>query len=253
MNFDDFDAQMRRFETSLDQIIPAGTHIVARLDGRGFTKLTKIQMEFERPFDERFHALMTRTVEHLMGCGFRITFAYTQSDEISLLFERDDQTFGRNARKLTSVLAGEASAAFSIALGQPAAFDCRLCPLPAIADVIDYFRWRSADAYRNALSAHCYWLLREQRHSGKAADAAISGMAQVKKIAYLADHQIDFAGQPRWQWAGSGFVSETYEIDGHNPVTNETVKASRRRVVRLEETPVDAAIDALIFKLLGRE
>ncbi len=253
MNFDDFDAQMRRFETSLDQIIPVGTYIVARLDGRGFARLTKIRMEFEQPFDERFHTLMTRTVEHLMGCGFRTAYAHTQSDEISLLFERDDQTFGRNVRKINSVLAGEASAAFSIALGQPAVFDCRLCPLPAIGDVIDYFRWRSADAYRNTLSAHCYWLLRKQGYSGKAADAALSGMAQTEKIACLADHQIDFAGQPRWQWAGSGFVWETHEIDGRNPVTNETVKASRRRVVRLEETPVDAGIDALILKLVDGE
>ena len=253
MNFDDLDAQMRRFETSLDQIIPAGTHIVARLDGRGFTRLTKMQMEFERPFDERFHALMTQTAEHLMACGFRIAYAYTQSDEISLLFERDEQTFGRNVRKVNSLLAGEASASFSIALGQPVAFDCRLCPLPAIGDVIDYFRWRSADAYRNALSAHCYWLLRKQGHSGKAADAMISGMTQAEKIAFLAGHRIVFATQPGWQWAGSGFVWETYEIDGHNPVTNEAVKARRRRVARLKVTPVDAGIDALILKLAAHE
>ena len=41
MKFDDFDKKMRIYEQSLDQTILPEIFIVARLDGRSFTKLTK--------------------------------------------------------------------------------------------------------------------------------------------------------------------------------------------------------------------
>lgn len=99
--------------------------------------------------------MMAETTLHLLQCGFRIIYGYTQSDEISLLFHPSYQTFGRKLRKLNSILAGEARAKFSILLGDIAAFDCRISQLPQIGDVVDYFRWRSEDAHRNALNGHC--------------------------------------------------------------------------------------------------
>ena len=59
-----------------------------------------------------------------MDCGFRIAYGYTQSDEISLLFHSTEDAFGRKTRKLNSILAGEASAKFSLLLGDMACFDC---------------------------------------------------------------------------------------------------------------------------------
>ena len=112
MNFETLDINMRRFETSLDQVILPDLYLVVRIDGRNFTRLTKEICEFEAPFDTRFRDAMTDTVKHLMECGFRIVYGYTQSDEISLLFHPDDRTFGRKTRKINSVLAGEASAFF---------------------------------------------------------------------------------------------------------------------------------------------
>jgi tRNA(His) guanylyltransferase len=41
--------------------------------------------------------------------------------------------------KKISVLAGEASAKFSILLGDGAAFDCRISQLPQIEDIVDYY------------------------------------------------------------------------------------------------------------------
>ena len=54
MKFDDLDKQMRIYEQNLDQYIVPGMYIVARLDGRSFTKLTHEQMKFEAPFDSAF-------------------------------------------------------------------------------------------------------------------------------------------------------------------------------------------------------
>ena len=109
MKFNDFDRSMRIYEQSLDQIILPGIWIAARLDGRSFTRLTKEICQFEAPFDLRFRDLMVNTVKALMQCGFRILYGYTQSDEISLLFHMQDNTFGRKVRKINTTLAGEAS------------------------------------------------------------------------------------------------------------------------------------------------
>ena len=160
MKFDDLDTKMRCYEQSIDQHVLSDMYLVARLDGRSFSRLTKEICDFEVPFDERFRDMMVNTVKVLMDCGFRVVYGFTESDEISLLFHKDEDTFGRKVRKFNSILAGTASAAFSLQLGQVAALDCRLVPLPNLERVQDYFLWRQEDAHRNALNAHCYWMLR---------------------------------------------------------------------------------------------
>jgi hypothetical protein len=106
MRFSDLDRRMRVFETAYDHLVFPGLFMVARLDGRSFTRLTSERHQFEHPFDERFRDLMLATAEHLMICGFRVLFVHTQSDEISLLFHPKEAAFGRKLRKFNSVLAG---------------------------------------------------------------------------------------------------------------------------------------------------
>ncbi|HEU4508085.1 MAG TPA: tRNA(His) guanylyltransferase Thg1 family protein [Pyrinomonadaceae bacterium] len=165
MKFDELDRQMRVFETAHDYSVLPGIYMVARIDGRNFTRLTKEVHEFEAPFDVRMRDYMIETTAHLMNCGFKVVYGYTQSDEISLLFDPEITAFDRKLRKFNSVLAGEASAKFSLLLGDHAAFDCRISELPSVRRVCDYFRWRNEDAHRNALSAHCYWMLRKEGQS----------------------------------------------------------------------------------------
>lgn len=54
MKFDDFDKRMRVYEQSIDQYIVPGMYIVARLDGRSFTKLTREICKFEAPLTRVF-------------------------------------------------------------------------------------------------------------------------------------------------------------------------------------------------------
>ena len=170
MQFEALDRTMRVYETAHDHRVLPGLWMVARLDGRSFTRLVREVHQFEAPFDPRFRDLMVATARHLMDCGFNVIYANTHSDEISLLFHPSEDSFGRKLRKLLSILAGEASAAFSLQLGAVAAFDARISQLPSAQLVVDYFRWRAEDAHRNALNAHCYWLLRGQGLDGRAAD-----------------------------------------------------------------------------------
>jgi tRNA(His) 5'-end guanylyltransferase len=234
---DDFDARMRRYEAAHDLSALSGVFLVARLDGRGFTRLTKELYDFEAPFDLRFCEYMVSALKHLMTAGFRIVYGHTQSDEISLLFDRDDDPFDRKLRKLHSILAGEASASFSLALGGVASFDCRISQLPAEELVVDYFRWRQEDATRNALNAHCYWLLRKQGKSAREASAFLSGQSTSRKNELLFVNGTNFARLPKWQKRGVGVYRESVEKVGVNPKTGAATKTTRRQIRAEYELP----------------
>lgn len=230
MRFQELDDKMRVFETAADVCVLPGIYMVARLDGRGFTKLTK-NGTFKVPFDERFNSMMVDTTRSLMTCGFEIVYAYTESDEISLLFGLDEDLFGRKLRKFNSTLAGEASAEFSLIMGEKATFDCRISQLPTAKFVVDYFRWRNEDAARNALNSYCYWMLREKEGLSKTAATKRLLKATVsEKNELLYQLGINFNDVPSWQKRGVGLFWERYEKDAVNPMTGEEVVAERRRI-----------------------
>jgi tRNA(His) guanylyltransferase len=250
MKFDDLDAKMRVFETAADSCVLPGLYMAARIDGRSFTHLTKEIHHFEAPYDVRFRDYMVATVEHLMQCGFWVIYGYTQSDEISLLFHRDETAFERKLRKYNSILAGEASAKFSLLLGDLAAFDCRISQLPSEDLVVDYFRWRNEDAHRNALNAHCYWMLRKQGQTMNQATGAMLKLSVAAKNELLFQNGINFNDLPNWQKRGIGLYWETYEKPGLNPIRNETVVTERRRIRVDFDLPMKETYDELIRKLL---
>ena len=70
MKFDDLDKKMRVYEQSLDQVIIPDIYLIARLDGRSFTRLTKEICQFEAPFDIEFRDMMVNTVKSLMNFSF---------------------------------------------------------------------------------------------------------------------------------------------------------------------------------------
>lgn len=240
MKFDDLDMIMRTYEESLDQYIEPDKIIIARLDGRSFTKLTKETRDFKKPFDEGFRDLMVGTVMHLMkNCGFNIVRGYTESDEISLLLAPDSTQFNRKVRKLNSILAGEASAFFSLQLGIPACFDCRIIPLPDQERVDDYFSWRQEDANRNALNSWCYWTLREKGYNAADAQSLIKGKSIEEKKQLLKQYEIDFDSLPQWQRKGVNVTWVEVEKDGWNPVTQKATTAIRKELRHDLKLPED--------------
>jgi tRNA(His) guanylyltransferase len=250
MKFDDLDAKMRLYETAHDVSVLPEMYMVARIDGRSFTRLTKEVHQFKAPFDEKFRDMMVETVKHLMTCGFNIIYGYTESDEISLLFDFNETTFSRKHRKYNSILAGEASAKFSLLLGDLAAFDCRLCELPNSSLVVDYFRWRSEDALRNALNAHCYWTLRSAQFTQRQATKKIEHLSRAEKNELLFGYGINFNELPSWQKRGIGIYWEEVEKEGFNPKTNETVLTKRRQLKTDFELPMKDAYDAFIAEMI---
>lgn len=250
MKFDELDEKMRVFETAHDLCALPGLYLVARVDGRSFTRLTREVHQFDAPFDARFRDMMVATTEHLMNCGFRVIYGYTQSDEISLLFHRDENSFGRKLRKYISILAGEASATFSLLLGAHAVFDCRISQLPNAELVKDYFRWRNEDAHRNALNGHCYWMLRSEGLSVAAATKRLEGMSVAEKNELLFQHGVNFNDTPNWQKRGIGLYWETYDKAAVNPLTGQQVVANRRRIKIDYELPMRGEYSVFVLSLL---
>ena len=238
MNFDELDSKMRVYEQSLDQVLLPELYLVARLDGNRFTRLTKEVCHFEAPFDERFRDMMVDTVKALLNYGFRVVYGYTESDEISLLFHPEETTFGRKVRKFNSILAGVASATFSMNLGQEAIFDCRMVPLPTLERVQDYFLWRQEDAHRNSLNAHCYWILRKQGQSVNEATKMLEGKSVAFKNELLFQNGINYDDLPSWQKRGIGVYWDTFEKEGFNPITGKTETAERRALKTDYEIPL---------------
>jgi tRNA(His) 5'-end guanylyltransferase len=252
MKFDELDERMRVYETSMDCCVLPGIYIAARIDGRNFTTLTKDKGHFEAPFDIKFRDMMVETTKHLMNCGFKVIYGYTESDEISLLFDINIDLFGRKIRKYNSVLAGEASAKFSLLFHDIGAFDCRVCQLPNKNNVIDYFRWRNEDAHRNALNAHCYWVLRKENYNRNDATAYVCHKTFAEKNELLFSHGINFNDLPNWQKRGIGLYWDEEEKTGYNPQGQIDVKV-KRNVIKIDyELPMREEYSSFVKEILEK-
>ena len=242
---------MRHIEDKRERKASPQAYLVARLDGRAFNILTR-NLGLDKPFDSRFRDAMINTAKHVMRCGFRTAYAYIQSDEISVLFDFLDATFDRRYSKLISILAGEASAAFSLELGTRATFDCRLLELPEMAEVQAYFTWRQRDAERNCLNAHSYWALRKAGLSARVATRELSGLSRDQKKAKLRESSaVVYGSLPAWQRRGIGLYNEHYEKMGTNPLTGRQVTAQRKRIKVDMNIPWGEAHDQLVVQSAG--
>lgn len=248
MKFDDLETRMRVFETAHDHQVLPGIFMVARLDGRGFTKLVRERKKFDAPYDVRVRDMMVETTKHLMDCGFPVVYGYTQSDEISLLFRRDTDVFGRKLRKYESILAGEASARFARLLDDHAAFDSRISQLPTDSDVVDYFRWRHEDAHRNALHGHCYWLLRSQGLTDREATQRLEGKSVADRNEFLFQNGIQFNDLPAWHKRGMGLYFRDVEHVGKDGRDGSQVVTTRRRLHVDGELPLGLAYTDFVRK-----
>lgn len=246
MHSDEFEARQRAREYFHGLTVLPGVWPVLRLDGRSFSRLT--EEHFEKPFDPRFSELMVETAGALLTeLGGR--YAYTESDEISVLFDPGFHLFGRGVEKLVSVSAGIASATFTRAYGEAAHFDSRLWLGTDVTDVVDYFSWRQSDAARCALNGWCYWTLRHAGHTASQASRALEGTSTSDKNELLFRHGITFAGLPTWQRRGIGLRWESYPHTGRDPVRGVEVTSTRRRLVVDRELPMKGDYRDLVERI----
>lgn len=123
MKSSDLEAEQRAREYFHGLTVLRGAWIVIRVDGRSFSKFTA--EHFDKPFDASFSQHMTATAAALLE-ELNGLYAYTESDEISVLLPRSCEMFGRSVKKLVSVSAGIASSSFTESAQLRAHFDSRL-------------------------------------------------------------------------------------------------------------------------------
>jgi len=245
---DDLEASMRELEWFHDLRVLPATWPVIRVDGRGFTRLAE-NRKFERPFDVRFHEMMVKTAEALVA-ELHGAFAFTESDEISVLLPADTQLFNREVEKLVSVSAGIASVTFALQLGNATHFDSRVWVGPSTEHVVDYFRWRQNDAARCCLNGWCYWMLRKEGQTVNQATAALEGKSVSEKNELLFARGVNFNDLPLWQRRGVGVYWQSVEKTGVNRLTQEATVTTRRRIHVDKELPVGPDYGELLSRII---
>ena len=161
------------YENRTRYFVPRRTYTIIRLDGKVFHTYTK---KLLKPFDHYLYKDMDSAIiamlPHIQGA----VFAYTQSDEISVLvtdFATDNTSawFDGNIQKMASVSSSIITAEFNrlrlirnvygndlhgvinvMSLTTSAYFDSRVFTIPDRTEVMNYFIWRGNDCSRNSIS-----------------------------------------------------------------------------------------------------
>ncbi|MCL1905072.1 MAG: tRNA(His) guanylyltransferase Thg1 family protein [Methanomassiliicoccaceae archaeon] len=166
---DPFGDRMKTYESRNRFFMQNRTPVIVRIDGRSFHEFTK---GLERPFDEKLNMAMAETAEYLLNNTDGCVFAYTQSDEISLLlvdYQSIDSHswFDNNQQKIVSITASMATAFFNSVFRHPkkeqlATFDSRAFNIPK-EEVVNYFIWRQQDCTKNSINmlARAYFTQKE--------------------------------------------------------------------------------------------
>ncbi len=105
--------RMKEYEAAFKTVLPCRMPVLLRLDGRAFSKWVKV-IGAQRPFDNQLMDVMARTAKHLCASIQGAVFAYTQSDEISILIHNykkltSQPWFANEVQKITSISAAQAS------------------------------------------------------------------------------------------------------------------------------------------------
>ena len=220
---DELGDRMKMYEVeNTPSVMPKDKPIIARLDGRGFSRFTK---GMNRPYDTKMTNCMQRTAEHLLDhTGADIV--YTQSDEITLIWSPPKQGeiwFGGKLQKMVSNLASQATLNFNQQirrigeewehgffeyLKRNPTFDARVWFVPSFTEAANVLWWREKDASRNAIS-----MAAMDKYSHKELDKKTSD----EKLTMLEEAGVNFNHYPDFFTIGSYYVKKTvkYKLREH--------------------------------------
>ena len=173
------------YENRTKTFLPRRMITIIRLDGKSFSNWSK---DLEKPFDDGFSDDMDATAVYLCENIQGARFAYTQSDEISVVmcdYENKESSawFDYSVQKMTSIAASLATAKFNqlrmvrfansavdpmastfnlnldrtlnvdnIENFKLAFFDARVFQVPDVEEMVNTIIWRQQDCTRNSVS-----------------------------------------------------------------------------------------------------
>jgi tRNA(His) guanylyltransferase len=211
---------------------PCSSRLIVRMDGRNFSSLA-FSLELEKPYDGTFVEIMADACRDFFK-EFAPGFIYTFSDEVNVLL--DYVPFSGRVEKINSVFASFLSSTFTRLLLKskfssnlqdikPISFDSRVIPLDN-PGLVEYFKGRQDEAWRNCLNGYAYWTLR--RKHGKEETVQILDKREKQGLhELLHQNQINITDVPSWQRRGVAIYREKTEIEGYNPIKNKKVTSER--------------------------
>lgn len=257
---DSLGLRMKGYEAVTQSMLLRRTPVIIRIDGRAFHTFTKKLIDVdpsngltdldpslqETPFSIKLHDVMLATASILFNTVQGCVFAYTQSDEISLLL-RDWDThetqswFGSNVQKIVSISASIATAAFNYSYDRNiqapknfsdlAQFDSRVYNVP-FEEVANYFIWRQQDCSRNSIQmfGHFYFSQKQmhQKNNSEVQDMLMAGW------------NVNWNDFPTWMKRGSCIIK--------NPKWSEASSFNRTQIDN--EIPIFTQDRQYIEKLL---
>ena len=204
MEHDEYGNRMKSYERESESTLDLSKPIIARIDGKRFSKFTKGML---KPFDHRMTHCMANTTLALMD-NLHADVGYTQSDEITLVFLPKKETgkvvipFNGRVQKATSIFAAMATAEFireydfvresvekfeitspfyiegaaPFKHGVTPYFDCRVFNAPNAGEASNVVLWRIQDAIKNAISCAYRWTLGHKSMQNLSGKEMIVGM-----------------------------------------------------------------------------
>lgn len=199
------------YQKEANYFLDPDKYIIAHIDGRSFSKM--IKNKFKKPFDDTFIEAMNETAKYLcrevQGC----IFAYTQSDEISLIIKKNDPEgdvfFGGRMCKMQSIIASLATSKFSqvmmvnrlkdiptcasssdvlaMCIGNVESsplyqFDCKVWNVENANDAMAWLLFRNIDCVRNSKQQTCQTYLPHKVLMSKNTDEQVELLKQEKNV-----------------------------------------------------------------------
>ena len=227
---------MKEYEVYSSLKVPKNSKIIMRLDGRSFHSLAR-DLELVKPYDEDFYQVMSDVCRDLLE-EFSPLFAYTFSDEISLVF--DKVPFDGRIEKLDSVVAGFTSSSFALHYNRqfkkPPAFDSRIIPVND-EDIVRYFRWRQDESWVNCVNSHGISYLKTKYPNNEANDK-INGMKLNEIHELLFQNGINLNDIETYKKRGIGIYRKNKKVVGFNKKENKNQTSYRSYVFTDWELPI---------------
>lgn len=197
--------RMKKYESVSKSYLTNRTPVIIRLDGKAFHTFTK---HCKRPYDTLLHDAMVKTALYLVENIQGAVFAYTQSDEISVIIRDWDKLetepwYDNQIQKIVSISASMATARFNQCYDHPnenlAMFDSRVFNLPK-EEVHNYMVWRQQDAERNSIQ-----MLGQAHFSHRQLQK--KSCPQIKDMLMcMLDEPVNWNSQPTWTKRGCGIA-----------------------------------------------
>jgi len=206
MYFKNLKEKCEYYRSLTDYKLMSNSYVLVMVDGHCFSKM--IKNKFDKPFDDEFINMMNETAKYLCEQVQGVKFAYTQSDEISLLITDfdtpvTDAYFSFRLCKMQSLIAALATAKFNQLyaihnIGKEVSggsnkielkktiplctFDCKVWTVPNANDAYAWFLYRQTDCIKNSKAQTAQTYLPHKQLVGLTADDMIAKLKDEQNI-----------------------------------------------------------------------